>query len=100
MSVQARSRLSVEEYLDLERRAEVRSEYLDGEMFAMAGASLAHNEIVGNLHALLRRQLRERGCGVWATDLRVRIEATHERSPPEGAGEEMESVRRAVKGKG
>ncbi len=76
MSVQTRSHLSVEEYLELERRAEVRSEYFGGEMFAMAGASLAHNEIVGNLHASLRRQLRKRGCGVWATDFRIRIEAT------------------------
>ena len=76
MSVQAHSHLSVEEYLELERQAEVRSEYLDAETFAMAGASLAHNEIVGNLQASLRRQLRERGCGVWSTDLRVRVEAT------------------------
>ena len=76
MSVQARSRLSIEEYLELERRAAVRSEYLDGETFAMAGASLAHNEIVGNLEASLHRQLRARGCGVWSTDLRVRVEAT------------------------
>jgi len=71
MSVHARSRLSVEEYLELERRAEVRSEYLDGETLAMAGASLAHNEIVGNLQASLRRQLRPRGCGVLKTSSRV-----------------------------
>lgn len=66
----------MEEYLELERHAEIRSEYLDGEMFALAGASLAHNEIVGNLQASLRRQLRGRGCGVWANDLRIRVEAS------------------------
>ena len=57
MSVQAQDRLSVEQHLEIERRAEVRSEYLDGETFAMAGASLAHNEIVGNVAASLRGQL-------------------------------------------
>jgi Uma2 family endonuclease len=76
MATPAQHRLAVEEYLEQERRAEVRSEYLDGETFAMAGASLAHNQIVGNLLVAIREQLRDRGCGVWATDLRVRVEAT------------------------
>lgn len=76
MSPQVERRLSVEKYLELERRAPTRSEYLDGEVFAMAGASLAHNEIVGNLLVALRSQLRPRDCGVWASDLRVRVEAT------------------------
>jgi Uma2 family endonuclease len=76
VTTQAQPRLGVEEYLALERRAEVRSEYLDGEVYAMAGASLTHNQIVGNLLVVLRGQLRPRGCGVWASDLRVRIETT------------------------
>lgn len=67
--------LTFDEYLVLERRSETRSEYLDGDIFAMAGASLQHNEIVGNVVDLLRRQLRPRGCGVYANDLRVWIPA-------------------------
>jgi len=43
MATQVQRRLTVEQYLDQERRAEVRSEYLDGETFVMAAASLAHN---------------------------------------------------------
>lgn len=76
MSAQPLARLTIAEYLAHERRADQRHEFFDGEIFAMAGASLAHNEIVGNLIAALRPRLAEHGCGVYASDLRVRIEAT------------------------
>jgi Uma2 family endonuclease len=64
-------RLTPEEYLRIERDAEWKSEYIDGEMFAMAGASLRHVLITLNLGAELRDRLRERPCTVFATDLRV-----------------------------
>ncbi len=76
MATQVQSQLTVEEYLEQERQAEVRSEYLDGETFLMAEASVAHNQIVGNLLVALRDRFHSQGCGVWATDLRVRVEAT------------------------
>ncbi|PSB00801.1 Uma2 family endonuclease [Merismopedia glauca] len=41
--------LTIEEYLALEQESEIRHEYVDGEIFAMAGASEAHNLIVGNI---------------------------------------------------
>ncbi len=75
MQPQAKPPLTFDEYLILERRAETRSEYVDGEVFAMAGATLRHNEIVGNVFVALRRQLRSRGCGVYTSDLRVWIPA-------------------------
>jgi Uma2 family endonuclease len=64
-------RLTPEEYLRLERAAEWKSEYIDGEMFAMAGASPRHGFIVGNLVGELREQLRSGPCLVAPNDLRV-----------------------------
>jgi hypothetical protein len=51
--------LTEEEYLAIERRAESRSEFYEGEMFALAGASRRHNRIVTNLVIALDTQLRE-----------------------------------------
>ena len=45
MSTAPKSRLTPAEYLEIERAAETRSEYFGGEMFAMSGASRAHNTI-------------------------------------------------------
>jgi Uma2 family endonuclease len=68
--------LTPAEYLEIERRAEIRSEYLDGEMFAMAGASIEHNAIVANLIGELRQELKRRPCQVFPSDLRIHIPAT------------------------
>jgi Uma2 family endonuclease len=62
-----------EEYLAAERKAERRSEYLNGEVFAMAGASRRHVQISGNLIAALKNELKGRDCDVYATELRVRV---------------------------
>jgi Uma2 family endonuclease len=63
--------MTAEEYLSIERAAEWKSEYIDGEMFAMAGASPRHVLIVGNLVREIGNQLREGPCGVYSADLRV-----------------------------
>jgi Uma2 family endonuclease len=68
--------LTEEEYLAIERRAEFRSEFHGGEMFAMAGASRRHNRIVTNLVTALDNQLRERPCNVYSNDMRVRVTST------------------------
>jgi Uma2 family endonuclease len=65
--------MTPEEYLAIERQAEEKSEYWDGEMFLMSGASEAHNLIVLNVGGELREQLKERPCRVYPSDLRVRI---------------------------
>src|SRR5947209_5113746 len=75
MATQPRTYLTAEQYLEIERAAEFRSEYLNGEMFAMSGASIRHNTIVGNLAAVLREQIRGR-CRSFATDLRLLVPAT------------------------
>jgi Uma2 family endonuclease len=75
MSAQAHPKLTPEEYLARDRAAEVRSEYYDGHIYAMSGASLPHGVIVGNLTAELRNRLRGRDCRVVPNDLRVRVTA-------------------------
>lgn len=76
MSSQPKTYLTPEEYLAIERKANYKSEYLNGEMFAMAGASERHVLIVTNVVAELRGQLRRRPCTVYSTDLRVRVSPT------------------------
>lgn len=63
--------ITPEEYLDLERKAERRSEYYQGEIFALAGASPEHVVIVTNLVGELRQHLKKRDCTVYSTDLRL-----------------------------
>jgi Uma2 family endonuclease len=76
MEAQQKPYLTATEYLAIERQAETRSEYLDGEMFAMAGTSLSHSTIVGNLVGELRQQVKKQPCRVCPSDLRVHIPAT------------------------
>ena len=60
------------EYLELERKAEFRSEYLCGQIYAMAGASREHNLAAGNTFGEIRSQFRGRRCEVYQNDMRVR----------------------------
>ncbi|MEJ7617454.1 MAG: hypothetical protein WKF30_10955 [Pyrinomonadaceae bacterium] len=48
MSTEAKHRYSLEEYLALERESEVKHEYRNGEIFAMSGGTLGHDQIMGN----------------------------------------------------
>jgi Uma2 family endonuclease len=76
MSSERKTRLTPAEYLALERKAEVRSEYLDGDMVAMSGGSREHNLIVGNIVGELRTHLKGRTCEVYPSDMRVNVSAT------------------------
>lgn len=76
MSTAAVLRLTSEEYLKVERAAKHKSEYCHGEMFAMAGASPAHNLIAANLIALLHDRLKSSPCLVFTNDMRVKVEST------------------------
>jgi len=68
---------SEQEYLRLEAQSPVRHEYVNGEMFAMTGATLRHNAVVGNLFAALRAHLRGTPCRAFVNDVRVRIRKTN-----------------------
>jgi Uma2 family endonuclease len=76
MSLRPKPYLSPEDYLALERSAEFKSEYFDGEIFAMTGASESHNLIVINTIRELSSQLKKRPCKVYANDMRVRVSPT------------------------
>lgn len=65
--------LPPEEYLRGEARAEIRHEYIDGDVFAMAGASTRHNRIALNLAFALRSAARGGPCGIFVSDVKVRI---------------------------
>jgi Uma2 family endonuclease len=68
--------MTEEQYLATERRAGSRSEFYNGEMFAMAGASRRHNRIVTNLVAAFDNRLRELPCNVYSNDMRVKTPNT------------------------
>lgn len=75
MSLPAQSmNITVEEYLQSEPFAPFRREFVDGRVFAMTGATDAHNGICGNLHAILHANLKGSGCRVYVNDMKVRIE--------------------------
>lgn len=76
MSSLAQSQSTPEHYLALERQATHRSEYIDGHLFAMAGASRQHNLIAGNVFGELRAQLRGRRCEAYINDMRVKVSVT------------------------
>jgi Uma2 family endonuclease len=76
MSTLPKGSLTPEQYLEIERKAEYKSEYYAGEMFAMAGASFVHNKLVWNLIAGLGPQIRARGCTGCPSDMRVHVSAT------------------------
>jgi Uma2 family endonuclease len=76
MTSQTKVRITPEEYLAIERQAAYKSEYFNGEMFAMSGASPRHVLIVTNVVAELRRQLKQRPCTVYSTNLRVKVSPT------------------------
>jgi len=76
MSSPSTTLLTPAEYLALERKAGVRSEYIAGRIFAMSGASRRHNLIAGNLHGEIRAQLRGRACEAYVSDMRVKVNPT------------------------
>jgi Uma2 family endonuclease len=76
VSTQPKTFLTPEQYIEIERGAECKSEYFQGEMFAMAGAGWVHNRIVANLIGRLYRQPRPSSCQVCPSDMRVRVRAT------------------------
>src|SRR2546423_14935375 len=73
MSQRILTYVSPEEYLRLERQAEYKSEYLNGEIFTMSGASRQHNLITGNIGAEINRQLKGKPCEAYTSDMRVQV---------------------------
>ena len=68
--------MTVEEYLEWEAKQEFRHEYVDGEILAMTGASIPNNNIVLNFYLSLYPNLRQKGCQVNVSDVKVRESKT------------------------
>lgn len=68
-------RYCLDEYFAVEETSQVKNEYYDGQIFAMAGASLQHNDIAANLISFIRPALANRGCRAFGSDLRVQTPA-------------------------
>ncbi|MFN0101265.1 MAG: Uma2 family endonuclease [Bryobacteraceae bacterium] len=75
MASQSIPRLTEAEYLAIEAKAEFKSEFFQGEMFAMAGASPDHNRIQGDFFNELSNRLEQCGCEVFTSDARIRVAA-------------------------
>lgn len=69
--------ISEAEYVAFEEKSKIRHEYMDGEIFAMAGATRKHNLLSTNISTELNIQLRETDCEVYASDFRVKIREGH-----------------------
>jgi Uma2 family endonuclease len=67
------TKVTEEQYLAIDRAAEFRSEFLDGEMVAMSGGSMRHARLRQNISVGLDTPSRDRGCEVFGSDFRVRI---------------------------
>ena len=66
--------ISPEDYLADELVTDIKHEYIDGEVYAMTGASINHNRLLGNLFANLHAHLNDTPCEVFAADIKVKAE--------------------------
>jgi Uma2 family endonuclease len=71
MVLAATKRYTVSEYLALEDKAEFKSEFINGEIIPMAGASANHNILTGKFHALLLLSLEDQEYSVFMSDMRL-----------------------------
>jgi Uma2 family endonuclease len=76
MSRPAEQFITAADYLALERRAETKSEYLNGHIYAMSGASRSHNRITFNLARRIGNQLAGSRCEGYVNDMRVKVSPT------------------------
>ena len=65
-------KLTPDEYLEFERSAETRHEYIDGVVYEMAGESLSHSQICFNLAAIVGRELKGKDCQGLSPNMKVR----------------------------
>jgi Uma2 family endonuclease len=76
MSAAPKPKLTAREYLEIERRAKIKSEFYKGEMFAMAGSSREHNRIKENLIIELGSRLKGGPCQTLSSDQRTMVDVT------------------------
>ncbi|HEY2383634.1 MAG TPA: Uma2 family endonuclease [Terriglobia bacterium] len=71
MNRDSQRRYSLDEYFSVEESSPIRNEYYDGQIFAMAGASLRHNGIAANVLSFVRPAILGQGCQTFGSGLRV-----------------------------
>src|SRR5215203_93648 len=76
MNAIPKTKLTPEEYLEFERKSEIKHEYFNGEIFAMAGAKRRHNTISTNLGGLVWQHLKGKNCESYSRDMRVFVPET------------------------
>ena len=76
MATKPLTQLTEQDYLDLDRAAEYRSEFVNGEMFAMSGGSPRHARLSGTVFFHLESQLQGKRCRAYPTDLRTLVSAS------------------------
>ena len=67
------AKMTIEEYLAWELDQDIRYDYINGEVFAMTGGTIPHNDIALNLYTSLRPHLRPRGCRINVSDVKVQV---------------------------
>ncbi len=67
--------ISEETYLEDEKKRDIKHEYVDGEIFAMAGASISHQRIISNLVINIGTHLKHSPCEVFSSDIKVRADS-------------------------
>jgi Uma2 family endonuclease len=83
MSAPSKVLMSVAEYLAFERASETKHEFVNGEVYAMSGASLEHVEISHNLHLAIGIRLRGKPCRPLGSDMRIRVPNTRMHTYPD-----------------
>ncbi|MFT4924347.1 MAG: Uma2 family endonuclease [Phenylobacterium sp.] len=83
MLPQTKTEMTSEQYLAAERISEVKHEFFDGAIFAMAGASKTHNLISSNLVRIIGNALLNKPCSVYASDMRVKSEGANKYCYPD-----------------
>ena len=73
MATDPSRKYTLEEYLALERESEIKYEFWDGEIYAMSGGSLAHDQIMGNVDRLIARQLEGKPCIVFTNNMQIKV---------------------------
>lgn len=68
-----RLKMTIAEYLEWEPQQEIRHEYVNGEVFAMTGGTIPHNDIALNLYTALRPHLKSRSCRINVADVKVQV---------------------------
>ena len=76
MSAIPKTKLTTQDYLEFERKSEIKHEYFDGKIFAMAGAKRNHNIVNQNLNGLVWQHLKNKDCESYSGDMRIFVPET------------------------